>query len=362
MVTKKTNILLILLSFTLIFFYSCGKKEFKIKGDIYGAKNQSVALEKADFSGRWITLDSVRTNSNGSFSITREAMGDPEIFRLAYNGKYIYLPIDSTETVILETSADKFGSEYSLSGSDRATLMANFDKDIIKLYANGVPDSPEEVKKSIYTKYIQPDPASIVSYYILTKEINGQPLFNPEYKNDYKYFAAVATGFKEKRPDDPRTSLLAQTSIDAMKKRNADKGRVKEMEATEISLLEIELSDEKGEKKKLSDVAGKGKPTVLLFSLLTDAETPALNRDLAKLLENKGGNFEIYNVSYDPDRYEWRDAAKNLPWVTVFEPDGIYSHLTVDYNISSLPVFFIYNSKGELTDRVFSVEELKKKL
>lgn len=83
---------------------SCGEPNFKIKGEIYGADNQPVLLEKSDFHGRWVVVDSTRTSSSGNFSISRPAPAAPEIFRLDLNGKFIYLPIDSIETLHVETS------------------------------------------------------------------------------------------------------------------------------------------------------------------------------------------------------------------------------------------------------------------
>lgn len=340
---------------------SCGEPKFKVKGEIYGADNQAVVLEKPDFHGRWVAIDSTRTDASGAFSISREAPASPEIFRLDVDGKKIYFPVDSTETISVETSLASFGKEFNLSGSSNAEALERFEKELNALPDGVSPDSLAAFKKGVFSKYIHDSRGSIIAYYILTKTIGDKPLFDPA-TDDYKYFAAVATGFKEHRPDDPHTALLEKTSLDAMKTRNKQRGAHLEIEAEEITVIDVELPDENNKKVKLSDVMKNGKKTVLIFSLLTHPDSPAINKALADLYNSLGGNVNFYQVSLDSDQYAWRDAARNLPWTTVFDPEGAYSPSALKYNVNVLPAFFIYSPARELTDRALSVDDLRKKL
>lgn len=336
---------------------SCGGDQFKVKGDIYGADKTAVVLEKSDFQGFWVAIDSTRTNSKGSFSIKRPAPAAPEIFRLEVDGKYIYFPVDSTETVTVKTSLDKFGREYSLTGSAKAELMEAFDEEVMSLPAGITPDSLASFKRRVFTKYMHGGQGSVVSYYILTKTVGGKPLFSP--KTDFRYFAAVANGFKEARPDDPRAALLEKTALEAMRENNSRSGRVLEIEADELKIIDIALPDVKGNVRKLSDVVGNGKQVAVCFTLLTHPDAPALNAELSKI-HNSGVDF--YMVSLDPDQYAWRDAAANLPWVNVYDADGEYSKYARQYNVSNMPVFFIYGADGALKARANDVRELRKEL
>lgn len=341
---------------------ACGEARFKIKGEVADAADMPVVLEKSDFHGRWIAIDSTRTSSSGAFSISRPSPASPEIFRIELDGRYIYLPIDSAETVTVSTSLAGFGSEYSLSGTPKAEAMARFDKEVSGLPASISADSLAAFKKNVFTKYIREGQGSIVSYYILTKIIGEKPLFDPSDDQDLKYFAAVATGFKETRPDDPHTALLERTSIDGLRRRNAAKGARREIAAEEIKVIDIDLPDEDGKNRRLSELTGKGKPTVVIFSFMTHPDSPALNMELSRLYNRMGGSVGFYHVSLDPDQYAWREAARNLPWVTVFDADGEYSKAARDYNVSGLPTYFIYNASGDLTDRAYSIDDLRKKL
>lgn len=337
---------------------SCGGDNFKIKGDIYGADNQPVVLAKSDFHGRWIAIDSTRTSKSGAFSISRPAPAAPEIFRLEVDGRFLYIPIDSTETITVTSAFDKFGSEFTLSGSPKAEALERFEKEVLALPAEISADSLESFKRGVFSKYIKDWPGSIVSYYILTKYTGKKALFDPD--KDYKYFAAVANGFKQIRPDDPHTALLEKTAIDAIKRHNRNIGTTLQIEADEITVIDIDLPDENGKNRKLSELVGNGKPTVVIFSVLTHPDSPAVNLELSKLYSSLGGNVNFYQVSLDPDQYAWRDAAKNLPWVTVFDPDGEYSKALRSYNVGALPTYFVYSAKGELEQRAASIDELAK--
>lgn len=338
----------------------CGSNDFKIKGEISGADDKPVVLAKSDFHGRWIAIDSTRTSSSGSFSISRPAPAAPEIFRLEMDGHFIYVPVDSTETISVTSTLDKFGSEFTLTGSQKAEALERFDKEVLALPENISPDSLESFKRNVYTKYMRDGQGSIVSYYILTKIVGNKALFDPQ--EDYKYFAAVANGFKQLRPDDPHTALLEKTTIDNQKLRNRARGNKLQIAAEEIKVIDIELPDENGKNRKLSELVGNGKPTVVIFSLLTHPDSPALNLELSRLYSSMGGNVNFYHVSLDPDQYSWRDAAKNLPWVTVFDPDGEYSTAALKYNVSDLPTYFVYSAQGELQARAANTEELRKQL
>lgn len=343
-----------------LLFAACGEPSFKIKGEIEGADKQSILLEKSDFYGRWIIVDSTRTSSSGSFSISRPAPAAPEIFRLDIDNRYIYLPVDSVETLTVSSSLKDFGSVYTVTGSEKAEALTRFEKEVQALPSNISADSLESFKRGIFSKYMKDAQGSIVSYYILTKVKDNKPLFDPDA--DFKYFAAVATGFKAMRPNDPHTALLEQTSVNAIKKRNADNGLKLQIEAEELAILDIDLPDENGKNRKLSEFVGNGKPTVVMFTLLTHPDAPSTNLELSKIYNRFGGNVNFYQVSLDPDQYAWRDAAKNLPWITVFDADGEYSKAARSYNVSDIPAYYIYNRSGELAARAESIEDLSKKL
>lgn len=344
----------------IVFAGGCGEKRFKIEGQLDGSDGDKVLLEKADFSGYWSIVDSTRTDSKGKFTFSQPQQGGPEIFRLSLDDKYIYLPVDSTETLKVESSKNGFGRDFTVSGTEQAANMAQFDKDLIAFipfFDNA--DSLANFKKHVYNNYIHDSRGNVMSYYILTKTINGELLFNPS-TDDYKYITAVANSYQQYNPDDAHTPFLLNLAKAAQRHHNDQNGIRTVIDATEIKVIDIALNDEKGKEHKLSDMVGKGKPVVVAFTLMRDGATPEINRQLAELY--RAGRVDIYNVSPDPDQYGWRESAGNLPWTTVLDPSAGQDRVFLQYNVRELPTFFIYNSAGELSARCSTVKEIREKL
>lgn len=338
---------------------SCGEKRFKVNGEIKDGADKSIVLERSDYHGLWMAVDSTRIKPSGSFSLSAPAPVAPDVYRLALDGRYIYFPVDSVETVTLTADAADFGGKYTLAGSDNAVRMAEFDQSLHNLDM----DSAEKVtafKRDVYNKYIMNGRGSIMSYYVLTKIVNGKMLYDPRSAEDVPYYAAVATAFDQYRPEDPHTAMLKEITMQAMKNKNANSERKNVIEASELALIDITLNDEKGNPQTLSKIAGNGKPTVVAFSMMNLPESPDFNRELLAIYA--GGNVNIYHVSLDDDMGAWRDAAVNLPWITVIEPNVSGSQALVNYNVRNIPSFYIYDRKGELVEKAESFSELKKKL
>jgi len=339
---------------------ACGEKGFKIEGCVADSDNEKVLLEKADFSGFWTIVDSVRTDSKGNFKFSQPQQSGPEIYRLSLDDKYIYLPVDSTETLNVTTSKSGFGHDFEVSGTEQAVRMAKFEKDLnaFSQYFDNA-DSLASFKRRIYSEYLQDARGSIISYYILTKVIGNKPLYDPSTQ-DYKYIQAVANSFNEFKPNDAHTPFLLNLAKAARVHHNDLNGVKTVIEAEEIKVIDIELNDENGKTRKLSELVGKGKPVVVAFTLMRDGITPDINRQLAELYN--AGRVDIYNVSPDRDQYGWKTAAANLPWVTVLDPSAGQDKVFLRYNVGALPTFFLYNAAGELIARAATVKELRSHL
>ena len=218
--------------------------KFKVEGEVYGGEGKTLILAKPDFAGRWTVLDSVRVGKNGDFSLKYEAPASPEIYRLTLGENSIYFPVDSVETVRIETSADKYGSDFKLSGTPQAERLDAFEKEVMKYAASSQKDA-EGFKRQIYSKYIMDSQGSILSYYVLTKIVDDKPLFDPADHDDAKYYAAVATQFEQYRPSDPHGKMVRDAALNALKQRNTAQGKRKVISAPELKVLDIELPNEK---------------------------------------------------------------------------------------------------------------------
>ena len=79
-------------------------------------------------------------------------------------------------------------------------------------------------------------------------------------------------------------------------------------------------------------------------------------RELYNKYHSRG--FQIYQVSVDPDNVAWRESARNLPWITVYDPMGVNSKTVGAYNVTGMPTTFIIRN-GEIVERVEDATRLK---
>lgn len=351
----------VLISLLSIVVVSCGRSEFKIGGELGGASEEAVVLEKSGFNGEWIAIDSTRTDASGKFSIKAPAPDYPEIYRLAVGGSYIYVPVDSAVNIKLTANVKDISATFVLTGTESAEKMTKFERNLAKIMEMPA-DSLDSFKRNVFTQLIYPGKGDIMSYYILTRVINGQPLYNPESGSDAKYYAAVATAYKHYHPDDPRTPMLEKLALSARKNYNAARGIQNVVEAPAVSMIDMEFPNVDGKMIKLSDVVGKGKPTLVIFSMVAQQESPEVNRAIAALYSKYEQRINFYEVCLDPDIASWREAVKNLPWTAVIDYEGLQSRAALQYNVTTLPAFFMYNAAGELTSRVDTFQDLEKEL
>lgn len=321
---------------------------FSIGGEVYGGEGEKIVLEKADFQGNWTVIDSTRISKQGRFGFRGARPAGGEIYRLRMGDGYVYVPIDSTERITVSTRASSFGSGYTLSGSRGAERLMEFEKSLQAFLPHAAdPDSAAAFKRRVYTAYIQDAPASVTSYYILTKTLpGGEPLYDMTGGEDTRYLAAVATAYDVYRPQDPHAAMLKHFALENAKRKNSDRGAAREIVAEEIEFPEILLQDEKGKSVSLRQIASNGRPVVVAFSNMTDSEAPTRNRRLNQLYQS--GRAAIYQVSFDADRYTWREGASNLPWTTVIDPGGQTSDALRDYNIQQLPWYYLIDASGHL--------------
>ncbi len=332
-------------------FSGCGNgNEWKVSGEIEGADGQTMVLE-ASSNGRWFPIDSVKLSGAGSFRFSHEAASYPDIYRLRLGDKSLYFPIDSIESVTVVSKASAFDSEYTLTGSESAEMLMHVDKRVREAISrNGLASLPNDtlLKRELGGMMLG-DPAGIVAYYIINKRVGGVALYNPENKSDNKIIGAVANAFDQYRPNDPRTEFLKRLFI--TNRRNSS-GKVSTIEAPEVSLFEIELYDNTGKLRKLSEVAADNKVVLLSFTVYGAEPSPAYNVELNKVYDRYSKNgLEIYQVGLDEDEYRWKQSARNLPWITVYNSasDGVKN--LDNYNVVSLPTTYVIVN-GEIAGRV----------
>lgn len=341
---------------------SCGESGFKVSGNVEGGSDTTKMVLESSNSGRWFIVDSVRTTGDGKFSITRPAPQFADVYRLRCGENAIYFPIDSLEHIEIKTTVNGFGSDYELSGSDNAVLMMNIDKKAQELSA--LPEAEYAEKAEAWKRELAGmllnDPKSIVAYYVINKYINDEPLFNPVNDFDFKIIGAVANAYNSFKPEDPRTSYMVSVLRDGLARRHRATMQADTMFVEEAKIINIRLQDKKGVMQDLQQLTQQGKVVLLNFTVYSADFSPVANKVLADVYRKyKAKGLEIFQVGIDTDEFQWRQSAVNLPWITVYDPNGVESRNLATYNVTQVPLTYVIDRRGELVQRVSDLSQLE---
>ena len=371
--------LLTVLGLCMFFFSACNNSsDFIVKGVVAGADGQLMYLENVGISNV-VTLDSIKLAPGGKFKFTEKRPEYPDFYRLRLNNQLINFAVDSTETISFVADAGTFATSYSVEGSEnskaiKAITLAQLDANqaisrLRKEYEDKmISDTTYRMKvlaaadayKEVARKYIYSAPMSTAAYFALFQPIDGLLFFDLYDRKDVKAYGAVATSYNHTYPESPRSKHLYNLTLQSMKVLRAQRPvDYSNVETKEISFLDIELPDVRGEVVKLSTVA-PGKVVLINFTAYQTEWSPALNMALGELYTKyHDQELEIYQVSLDSDFHFWRNGASNLPWVTVHDPQSVYSQVAGLYNVKQLPALFILDRKGNLVKRVEDVKKLE---
>ena len=358
---------------------SCDNNKFHVEGEITNAKDSVLYFENVGIEEVSL-LDSVKLGEDGHFSFSEAASTAPEFYRLRISDQIINVSIDSTETVTIQAQYPQMATDYEVSGSDNCQKIKELALRQISLHkwAMAIQQNPDlsvdaandsilklidTYKQDIKNNYIFKEPMKASSYFALFQTLGNWLLFNPRSnKDDIKVFAAVATSWDTYYPHAERGQNLHNIAIEGMKnQRIVEEQRNQTIDAskvTEAGVLDIALTDNKGQLRHLTDL--KGKVVLLDFHVFALEDSPArilMLRELYNKYQAQG--FEVYQVSLDTDEHFWKQQTAALPWVSVRDADGVQSQQLLLYNIQSIPEFFLIDRGNNLVKRSGQIKDLE---
>lgn len=367
-----------------IFLASCHSgKTFRVEGEITSANDQTLYLEQRGLAGVE-TLDSVKLNEKGTFAFKQPAPQNPEFYQLRIGDKLAVFAVDSVETLRITADAADFYRTFSVAASPTNDQMKQVDAFTVKAAAQldalekqhraktiddmayiTQLDSALTSYKTEVSKLILGNPSGAAAYYAVFQKINDYLIFDPYNRQDYAMFGAVATSWSRYYPETPRTRHLYEFAMNALKIRRQQEQEAQFLEnipaITDAGLPDISLADLNGNRIPLSSL--KGKAALLEFTVYNSEFSPAHNAQLnAVYSQYQSRGFEIYQISIDSDEHFWKNAASNLPWITVRDPRSVNSPLLSTYNVRELPTAFIINKEGEVVARVENYNTLREEL
>ena len=357
---------------------SCGNKKFNVTGQIENAKDSLLYFEHVGLEGIDV-VDSVKLGDSGSFSFSEEAPDAPEFYRLRISDQIINVAIDSTETVTFRSSWPQMASKYEVEGSENCEKIKELTLQLMDLRERAIAISQNDqlsideandsllaiitqYKNDVKTKYIFPTPGKSYAYFALFQTLGDMLLFNPRNnKDDIKVFAAVATSWDTYYPHAERGHNLHNIAIEGMKNQRIVEAKenqtIEASRVQEAGVLDIELTDNKGQVRHLTDL--KGKVVLLDFHVFAMDESPARILTLRELYNKyHAQGFEVFQVSLDSDEHFWKQQTAALPWISVLDPNGIQSQIISMYNIQAVPDFFLIDRDNNLVKRAAQIKDL----
>ena len=359
---------------------SCSNNKFKVEGQIANATDSVLYFENVGLEGIQV-LDSVKLGSDGSFAFSGAPTEAPEFYRLRIADQIINVSIDSTETVQIKAETPGMASNYTVSGSDNCEKIRELTLKQMDLQSKAIAvqrntalgmkvisDSIQRLinvyKEDVMKNYIYKEPNKAYAYFALFQTLGQWLIFNPRTeKEDIRAFAAVATSWDTYYPHAERGQNLHNIAIEGMKNQRivAAQNRDLEVDASKVSeagVLDIALTDNKGQLRHLTDL--KGQVVLLDFHVFAMDESPArilLLRELYNKYHAQG--FEVYQVSLDPDEHFWKQQTDALPWVSVRDADGVNSQRLMLYNVMSIPDYFLIDRGNNIVSRAANIKDLE---
>lgn len=326
---------------------------FTVDGTVDGGGDTTRLVLEYSTNGTWVMVDSA-TTSGGKFEITGEAPQFPNIYRLRHGDRSIYLPIDSIDHITVTTSLKAFDSNYTLSGSEHAKQVMAIDRKAREFAsATSIDTTALNKWKHDLAVDLLKDPSGVVAYYVINKQINNRPLFDPLNNQDLKVIGAVANAFNSYRKDDPRTQYLVNVLLDGQRRRRIENNQFDTIQATQANLINIKLQDVHGKIQSLEDVSSHGNVVILNYTMMTAQFSPALNKILNDIYTKyKGRGLEIYQIALDDNEADWLLQARRMPWISVRDPQGAVSPNVTAYNVTGVPTCFIIGRNGEIVERI----------
>jgi hypothetical protein len=370
----------------MIFFtvFACsGSGEFSVSGHVENGAGKKLYFENITASDV-ITVDSAVLAAGGAFRFKGKRPVEPDFYRLRMDGQAINITVDSTENITVNADTVDFAQSYTVEGSEESAKIKTLS--LMQLEANKeynrlskayrdktltVDSFRAKVSrvadnyKSQAKEHIFADLSSSAAYFALFQQINGMLFFNPYDHADSKIFGAVANVRNARYPGSPRTEHLKQLFINSLQAVRRDNQANRAVESTTIDSREyfdISLPSVDDNEIRLSE-ACSGKVTLLDFTASELQESPARNSRLSALYSKyHSRGFDIYQVSLDTDRHFWKNAAVNLPWISVIDPQSIYSEKLKRYNIINIPAAFIINRDGYPAVRLDDLNNAEKEI
>ena len=355
--------------------------QFTVEGQITEAQDTMLYLEHLTLGDGVVRLDSIKLDETGDFRLHGPQPSNPEFYRLRIGHQVVNLSIDSTETVRVRARLPQMTLGYQVEGSgncDTIRLLC-LKLDSLMQRVRRVADNRDltlaerneqiqalvsDYKTQVKLQYIQNRYDRASSYYAMFQMIDGQMVFNPvSDPSDVTWFTALANSWDIRYPDCPRTQNLSNIALQGHRntRRRVIQINMDSDKVAESGIIDMSFPDKTGRERRLSELKGQ---VVLLdftaYSLKDSQQRTLALRELYNKYHTRG--LEIYQVSVDADEHYWKTLSDQLPWVCVWDSEGLDNDILRIYNLQAIPTWFLIDRQSNLVGRMELLGDLEQEI
>lgn len=354
---------------------------FTVEGRITEARDTMLYLEHLTLGDGVVAIDSIKLDESGDFSLHGSRPSNPEFYRLRIGTQVVNLSVDSTETLRVTATLPQMTLGYKVEGSGNCDtirilnlMLDTLNRRVIRIADDRtltlaereekIKQVVQDYKSDVKLRFIQNRYGAASSYYAMFQMTGGQMVFNPvSDPSDITWFAALANSWQLFYPESPRTANLL--NIVEQGHKNTRK-RVLEInmddeKVSETGIVDMGFPDKVGVERRLSHFKGH----VVLLDFTAYAMQGSQERTLAlRELYNRyhARGLEIYQVSLDSDEHYWKTVSEQLPWVCVWDSEGLQNDLVGIYNLQTLPTWFLIDRNNDLVGRMEYMGNLEEEI
>jgi thiol-disulfide isomerase/thioredoxin len=331
MMNKLKVILPMSFAFSILLYASCGsqlaQKGTQISGNIVGAENMGVLLERINGDNTTSAVAKTDTDAKGDYSIKLEEGITEGIYRMKIGAKNLMLLFDGTEKNVKINgnlaTIERF--QYTIEGSTACEVYAGTLAKVIN----------QQISFDELKSIIESTPNAIVGMQLALQGIGPSAETMPLLKKSFERVQKEKAG----------TDLLVLYA-DALNQFEQQLSQTQSAEAIRVGELapEIAMTDPKGKTYKLSDL--KGKVVLLDFWASWCGPCRRANPHVVETYKKyKDKGFTVFSVSLDgidgntrarmagnPDQLEQQIASQKQRWVDAIAKD----QLEWPYHVSDL--------------------------
>ena len=347
---------------------SCSKSNTAtVNATITGADQREIIVSQLAVNHLRI-VDTVKTNGNGVVKAQIAAGETPDFYYLSYNGKKLASLILKAGDKV-NVTVDTLGKGLQIEGSSESSLLMEYEQMMASSMSRmeSLSVKMNEAEQANDMKAAQQYNAELGKVYVqhkqgVVKTIMQNPYAFANIQALYQSFANALPVFGgdndflivKRVHDSLQTVYPASAYVKSLKEQLDQIYKVHDMavkvsQASEASFPNIILPDMNAKMVELSSL--EGKPFILMFWTVSDANQKMFNNDLKEIYKKyKAQGLEIYQVSVDTDKTAWATAVKEqeLPWISVCDGKGAASPAVFAYNVGSIPTMFVFDRKGDL--------------